>query len=177
MSTYVSWFGSWSNTLKLLGLDVDSMVKNGILDTNQQKCRKAEILVIRHFSGHPIDLSGTNQNSPYDGIDPDGQIYDVKSSKFGDTNRGCLFNTRNEYKEDIEIYYFLAFDEDFTELMYAWKVTGLKAANENWFYIGTTYMSEFNIYNMKDCEITDKIREVLNSCEFFDKIKNEKSKT
>ncbi len=160
LSTYVSRFGSWSNVLKLIGLDVDSMVEKGILDNNQQKCRKVEIMIIKHFKQASTDLSGINQNSPYDGICPDGKLYDVKSSKFRGT--GWLFNTRNEYKGKIDIYYFLAFNKDYTELVHGWKVPG-EIIKKDWFYVGMSPSdAEFTLHSMKEYDYTGKLRDILN---------------
>lgn len=103
--TYARRFGSWSNVLKLVGLDVDSIVDKGVLETNQQKARLAEIKVINHFKQRPIDLTGENCNSSCDGICPNGKTYDVKSSKIY-TGGYYRFTTRNKYKEEIELYYF-----------------------------------------------------------------------
>lgn len=38
-------FGGWQNSLKILGLDTDSLVRRGIIKTNQQKARLGEIFV------------------------------------------------------------------------------------------------------------------------------------
>ena len=55
---YYDRFGTWNNALemagldkalKLVGLDVDTMAKKGILDTSQQKARLLEMYVIEHF--------------------------------------------------------------------------------------------------------------------------------
>lgn len=92
-------FGGWQKALKLVGLDVDSMVRKGVIETEDQKARLAEILVRDSFSKESIDLSGENKLSPYDGICPNGKVYDVKSSK---------------------VQSLLAFNEDWTELLHAW---------------------------------------------------------
>ena len=105
---YYTRFGSWMGVLKLAGLDVDLMGHQ----SNRYKGRMAEIKVINHFKQHPIDLAGENQNSHCDGICPNGKTYDVKSSKLREY-KYWSFSTRNKYKEDIEIYYFLAFNEDY----------------------------------------------------------------
>lgn len=48
--TYQRRFGSWSNVLKLVGLDVEPIVKKGILETNDQKARFAEMIVRDQYS-------------------------------------------------------------------------------------------------------------------------------
>jgi len=161
-ATYQKRFGSWNNALKLVGLDVDSMTKKGVLITNQQKARLAEIKVINHFRQRPIDLAGENCRSPCDGICPNGKTYDVKSS--GSRNGTYYqFATNNKYKEEIEIYYFLAFNEDWTEPKYVWRVPG-EIVEKDIFYVGTcrACCSKFNIENMKEYDITDKFKEFQN---------------
>lgn len=158
-NTYLRHFGSWSNALKLVELDVDSMVKNGTLETSSQKARFAETIVIDHFKEHPIDLAGKNCNNPCDGVCPNGKTYDVKSSKF--YKKGYWsFGTNNKYKKEIEIYYFLAFNEDWTRLRYGWRVPGEIAGKDN-FYIGLNPSYEFDLEDMEDYDITDKLRDIL----------------
>lgn len=153
---YQDRFGSWQNALKLVGLDVDTMVKNGIIENEYQKGRFAEIIVRDHFKHHPIDLAGENKTSPYDGICPNGLIYEVKSSKLH-KNTYYLFNTRNKYKEEIEIYYFLAFNDDYTKLEYAWIVPGELVENDN-FSVGSSSYAEFNVENMNQYDITERLK-------------------
>lgn len=160
-TTYIKYFGSWSNALKLVGLDVDSMVKNGVIETNQQKARLAEIVVRNHFKKHPVDLAGKNQNSPYDGICPNGMAYDVKSSGL-DGDRWS-FSIYNICKDDIEIYYLIAFNEDYTGLEHAWRVSAWLAINKDRIRVGLNSKYELNIENMKECEITDKIKDIINN--------------
>lgn len=80
---YQKRFSSFEKAKKLVELDTESMIRKGVLDTNNyQKARLTEILVIEHFTNKgAIDLSGENCNSPIDGICPKGLEYDVKSSK------------------------------------------------------------------------------------------------
>lgn len=151
---YYTRFGSWIDVLKLAGLDVDLMG----YQSNRHKGRVAEIKVINHFKQHPIDLAGENQNSHCDGICPNGKTYDVKSSKLREY-KYWSFSTRNKYKEDIEIYYFLAFNEDYTKLKYAWRVFG-EIIEQNRFAVGLTNDYEFNIENMKEYDITDKFEDI-----------------
>jgi len=160
--TYTKRFGSWSNALKLVGLDVDSMVKNGIIETNNQKARLAELKVINHFRQHPIDLAGENCINPCDGICPNGMNYDVKSSKFYTDKMRWKFGTQNEYREEIEIYYLLGFNEDYTELKYAWRVPGEIVERDN-FIVGTNSNYEFNVENMKEYDITEKFKNIINN--------------
>lgn len=167
--TYRRHFGSWSNALKLVGLDVESMVKKGVLITEQQKARFAEMIVRDHFKKNPIDLAGENCRSPCDGICPNGKMYDVKSSKFYIDKERYSFYTNNKYRDNIEIYYFLAFNSDRTKLECAWRVPG-EIVEKNHFYVGLNPSCDVNIEDMDKYDITNNIREVLNRYGFFNKI-------
>ncbi len=162
-STYQRRFGSWNNTLKLVGMDLDTIVKQGNLKTIDQKARYAEIKVINHFKQHSIDLSGKNKKSPCDGICPNGLSYDVKSSKFYKEYKRWTFNMGNKNKDKIEIIYLLAFNEDYTKLEYAWRITGWMAIEKGTFQVGLSSSYEFHIENMKEYNITDKLRDMLES--------------
>lgn len=161
---YKRRFGSWSKALKLVELDVDTMVKKGILDTSQQKAR-LQMYVIEHFENKPIDLSGENQNSSCDGICPKGMIYDVKSSKLHSqkcyilhSQKCYIFHTRNKFREEIEYYYFGAFNSDWTKLEHIWRVPGEIVEKD--YFVANMYGGEFNIGNMKEYEITDKFKDM-----------------
>lgn len=152
-ATYRRRFRSWSNALKLVGLDVDTMVKKGILVNCDQKARKAEILVRDHFKNNPVDISGDNKNSPCDGICPNGKIYDVKSSSLLE-HKGWLFwlfNIKDKDIGNIDIYYCLAFNEDYTKLIYAWRIPGKMIKKD--FYVSLSSAKS----DMKEYEITDKL--------------------
>jgi hypothetical protein len=163
-SLYRKRFGNLSIPLRLVGLDVESMVKNGIIKTNDQKARFAEMIVRDHFKEHHIDLAGKNKCSPWDGICPNGKIYDVKSSKFH-KNKFWILKTDNKYKENIEIYYFLLFNNDWTDLKYILRVPG-KIVEKGNFYIGIQY-AKFTVDNMNKYNITEKLRDVLTKYGFF----------
>lgn len=154
-STYQTRFGSWLNALKLAGLDIDLTGRQG----DQYRGRVAEIKVINHFKQYPIDLSGENRLSPCDGICPNGKTYDVKGSKLHE-NTKYKFNTNNKYKEEIEIYYFLAFNFDWSKLEYVWRVPG-EIVEGTIFYIGLNSNYKFNIENMKEYDITYKFKDLL----------------
>jgi hypothetical protein len=138
---------------------VDSMVRDGVLITSHQKARLAEVKVIDHFKTRPIDLAGENCNNSCDGICPNGLSYDVKSSKLHKLGY-YLFNTRNKFKEKIEIYYLLGFNEYYTRIKRAWRVPGIMAESSK-FYVGVGPSYKFNIGNMKEYDITDKFREIF----------------
>lgn len=154
--TYAKRFGSWNNALRLVGLDIDTMVKQGILETENQKGRWFEIIVRDMFENRSTDLSGYNCNSPCDGICPNNKTYEAKSSGLDKEHNRWCFTIANKYKEDIQIFYFGAFNEDYTELLHVWRVPG-EIVENNKFYIGMyDSRGEFNIDNMREYEITDK---------------------
>jgi len=137
----------------LVELDVESMIKKGIVNTSNQKARLSEIIVRNHFKKYSIDLAGENCKNPFDGICPNGMKYDVKSARLNKTF--YQFVTDNEYKDEIEIYYLLAFNEDYTKLNYGWRVPG-DIIESTMFYVGTSW-ANFTIDNMKEYDITDRI--------------------
>lgn len=153
---YQSRFGSWSNTLKLVELDINSMVKKGRIETSDQKARYAEIIVINHFQQHPVDLAGENKNSSCDGICPNGKTYDVKSSTLAKDRNRYHFNTNNKYKDNIEIYYLLALNDD-GSIKCVWRIPG-EIVEKHFFHVGLNSRYEFNIENMKKYDITDKFK-------------------
>jgi len=152
---YVLHFGCWQRALKLAGLDVDSMIRKGIIETTNQKARYFELCIIK-LNKEYIDLSGENCNNPFDGICSKGKIYDAKSSKLYD-GYYYVFSTENIYREEIEYYYFGAFSSDWTKLEYVWRVPG-EMVDKDCFIIGLTKNWEHNIENMKEFEITDKFK-------------------
>lgn len=155
---YRRTFGSWTNGLIKAGLDIDLMGHQG----RAYRGRQAEIKVINHFKEHSIDLAGDNQNSSCDGICPNGKIYDVKSSKFH-KERGCyIFGTNNKLKDEIEIYYLLAFNEDYTELDYVWRVPG-EIVESSIFQVGLSPGFKFDIDAMEKYEITEKFKDIVDN--------------
>lgn len=162
VKTYEKRFGSWQKALRLVGLDIDSMVRKGILETNLQKARLFELYIKEHFEKEPIDLSGENSNSPYDGICSKGQIYDAKSSKLY-YGKYWLFQFYNIFsnikKEKIEWYYLGAFNDDYSKLLHVWRVSSKIVENDK-FYIGIEDHYKYNIKNMKKYEITEKFKDI-----------------
>lgn len=162
---YTAHFGSWGNALKMVGLDVDTMVKQGNLKTEKQKGRWVEIIVRDNFENESIDLSGNNPSSMIDGICPNGQTYEVKSSPLRVIGKwsGWTYGTGNKDKDDdieaIQWYYFAAFNEDYTELYHMWRVPG-EIVEKNTLHIGM-YGGEFNIENMAEYDITDKFKDAM----------------
>jgi len=148
--------------LKLAGLDIDTLYKKGLLkpETNQQKGRLFELIILYHFEKNPIDLSGNKYNSSCDGICPNGKIYEAKSSKLYH-GENWKYNIRNKEKENIEIFYFGGFNEDYSKLLHVWRVPGELVEGEV-FYIPIKRSGKFNIENIKEFEITEKILEILN---------------
>jgi hypothetical protein len=169
--TYRNYFGSWSAALKLVGLDVESMVKKGIIETIEQKRRFGEMIIRDHFKEYSIDLAGENCRSHCDGICPNGKNYDVKSSRFYKDYKRYEFGIKNKYKDEIEIYYFLAFNEDWTKLNYGWRIPGEFVASSA-FTVGTNLGYEFTVDNMEEYDITDELRKILDKYRYFEKIEN-----
>lgn len=162
--TYTRRFGSWQKALKLVCLDIDSMTRRGVIETLQQKGRLGEIFVIDHFNEiGSIDLSGENSNSSCDGICPKGYGYDVKTAYFGYERSCWLFNLKNTNIDKIDWFYLLAFNEDFTELLYAWRIPASDLMGEiekGRILIGLDNAYANNIKNLKEYEITEKIKPV-----------------
>jgi len=102
-------------------------------------------------------LAGENQNSPCDGICPNGMSYDVKSSKLHG-NAYYNFHTNNKYKDKIQLYYLLGFNKDYTDFNYAWRIPGWNVVEKDFLTVGLGSNYEFNIENMKEYEITDKLK-------------------
>lgn len=175
---YQKRFGSWQKALKLVGLDTDSMVRKGVVKTENQKARLAEIFVREHFDDveKVVDLSGTNCDSPFDGICPKGKIYDVKSSKLGNDRDRWIFNILNIHKDEIEWYYLLAFNGDYSELLHVWRISAWEFMEdiENGYLhigIGNNYIN--NIENMKQYDITEKFMLLFKN--WLDKIQGQVS--
>lgn len=102
--TFKTRFGNWNNALELVELDVESMIRKGVLITNQQKARLWELIILEYLGQNAIDLSGKNCASPIDGICPNGKTYDAKSSGLIDEEY-FSFNCHNKEKEEIEVFY------------------------------------------------------------------------
>ncbi len=152
---YVARFGSLENAKKLIKQDIDSKVRKGIVENNREKARLAEIFVLEHFVDEgAIDLSKKDFRNPVDGICPNKLIYDVKSSSFRD---GYYWQFALDKKNIIDFYYLLAFNGDYSELMYAWRVP--------WdFTDRISLLININkISDMKKYEITEKFKDVFDN--------------
>lgn len=150
-------FGSWTNALKIVGLDVDSMIRYDIIETTQQKARLGELFVLDSFEQiGSIDLSGQNCNSPYDGVCPHGYNYDVKTS--GLHIDYWKFDFTNIYINKIEWFYLIAFDRDYTTVVYIWRIPKSKFIEDvKKGFIDVGLKKMYNIENMKQYDITEKI--------------------
>jgi hypothetical protein len=179
VNVYIDRFGTLENAKKLVGLDIDSIVGNGIIETKDQKRRLSEILIREHFDDveKGIDLSGENCNSPYDGICPNGQTYDVKSSAFYMGHYD--FKIYNSYKDDIEWYYLLGFNKDYSGLKYVWRIPSwefMESIENGHLKIYVINDKRYNIENMKQYEITEKVMLIFKN--WLDKIQvNKKGMT
>jgi hypothetical protein len=122
-ATYQNHFGSWSNALKLVGFDVDSMVKEGNVSSSYHKARLTELLVFNSFQEKhkAVDLSGKNPNSIFDGLCPRGMSYDVKSASL--KADGLRYHFRNKEFDKIEYFYLVAVNEEYTKIYYIWLIS------------------------------------------------------
>ncbi len=155
--TYQNRFGSWTNALKIVGLDVDSMIIYNIIETTQQKGRLGELFILETFEQiGSIDLSGQNCNSHYDGVCPHGYNYDVKTS--GLHTDYWKFDFTNICINKIEWFYLIAFDRDYTTVVYVWRVPKSKFiedAKKDFIDVGPKKM--YDIENMRQYDITEKV--------------------
>jgi len=160
--TYYRRFGSWGNALKILGLDLDSMIRYGIVENSNQKGRLGELFVLESFDQiGAIDLSGKNRTRhSSDGKCPQGYDYDVKTS-------GLKMNYWRFYHVDIqyevEYFYLLAFSTNYDRVMYAWRIPTwefIKNIEKSYIDIGLSDRYEYNISNMKKYEISEQIEDV-----------------
>lgn len=143
---YIIHFGGWQKALKLVGLDVDTIVRKYIVRTTDQKARLAEMNVLANDEKMAIDLSGRNCHSRFDGISKDG-IYDVKSSKLYEEKYWRFL--LDKY---VDHYYLLAYDKDYKRLLYKWKIPG-DFTDKNFIGIGIDSRYMYNLKDMKTYEI------------------------
>lgn len=156
---YIRCFGSLEAAKKLIGQDLDSMIRRGIIGTNNQKARLAEIFVLEHFVDEgAIDLSGENRDSSIDGICPNKLMYDVKSSKL---HKDKYWSFLIDKGKDIDFYYLLAFNEDWTELLQVWRIPWNFVDESKFYYIGLNSDYEYNLENMGKYEVTVKFMDVF----------------
>jgi hypothetical protein len=164
IETYRQRFGGLNNALKLVGMDLDTRIMSGRLYTNREKGRLSEIIIIKLLGHKGIDLSGDNCSNYLDGICPNGMTYEVKSSKFYTELNSWIFGTKNRDKSDnveaIQWWYFIAFNEDYTKLLYLWRVPG-ELIETDTIIIGKSNRHKFNLENMEKYNITDKIMKIL----------------
>lgn len=158
ITPYIDQFGGFEIAKNLIGLGTDSMVRKGIIETNKQKARLAELYVLEHFVDKgAIDLSGKNFGSFADGISPKHEIYDVRSLALVGDN--WPFSLKKGYRNEIEWFYLLAFNKDWTKLLYVWRIPG-NFVDGDTINIGFSKNREYNIENMKEFEITDKFKDI-----------------
>lgn len=156
--TFMGRFGSWENAKKLVGLDIDTMVKKGYLDSNLHKERLFEIFVLEHLGVEDvIDLSGENRSSFVDGICPKGRIYDAKSSGLN----GLYWHYFLD-KLGVHFYYLGAFNKDYSELQHVWRIPGDFSIKRH-INIGIYSSCIYNIENMEKYEITPEFIEIFDN--------------
>lgn len=156
--TYRKYFGSWNKALRMVGLDIDTMIKQGAFLNKNRRGRLFEIIVKNGFEDISTDLSGERSNSPCDGICPNGKTYEAKGSKLYIIDKCWNFGIKNRYREKIEYYYFGAFNKDWTILMYVWRVPGELVDKD--YFIVNIYGGKFNIESMKKYDITNKFKDI-----------------
>lgn len=166
---YQKHFGSWNKALKLVRFDIDTRIRQGEFGTERQIGRRTEIIIKNHFKILSMDVSGENCGSYFDGICPNGQIYEVKSSKMYKSKNGEFWNfaTPNKDKDDdkeaIQWYYFVAFNENYTKILYVWRIPG-ELVEKDHFVIGTRgTRGKFCVRNMEEYNIADKFNNVISS--------------
>lgn len=169
-STY-DRLGGWQPSLKILGLDIDSLVRRGIIKTKQQKGRLGVILVVDYYKDiiGMKDITEKDYNSPYDVISSEG-TGDVKTSEF--CTAYWQFHFLNVDIYEIDWFYLLAFNENYRKLLYAWKVPIDKLHIEDAvIIIGLNIAYKCNVENMNKYEITDKIQPIFEK--WLEDIKNQ----
>jgi len=159
MGQYIRRFGSLEKAKKLVGQDMDSRARKGILDHTKQKARLAEMFVFEHFvEDGAIDLAGDSCRSHVDGICPKKQKYDVKSSSLLTRFHGSdYFLFSLDKGNAVDFYYLLGFNKDWSELLYVWRIP--------WNFFDGTHLqiNISHIPNMKKYEITEKFKCIFNT--------------
>ncbi len=148
-SIYIKRFGGLEKAKRLVGLDMDSMIKKGIVENASQKGRMAELHILEHDEKDAKDLSGENYKSFADGISKDG-IYDVKSSPLRYNNFWGF--TVDKF---VDYYYLLAYDKDYNKVLIKWKIPG-NFTNKRSIKIGINNNYMYNIENMEKYKIRNK---------------------
>lgn len=163
--TCVYRFGGWQKALKIVGLDTDSMVRKGIIETEDQKARLGEIFVLEYLKKilmrQVIDLSGENKLSRCDGRYSEVN-YDAKTASFDGSH--WHFALQNDNIDEIEWFYLLAFDKDYTKLPFAWRIPALdlmRDIDKGFIHIGLNDDYNNNLENLKEYEITGKIKPIF----------------
>jgi hypothetical protein len=169
LSSYVRHFGNWNEALKLVGMDLDTRVVQGHLETESERGRYAELIIKEMFDNRGKDVSGENRLSPFDGICPNSQTYEVKSSALL-FQLYWIFGAGNKDKDDdieaIQWYYFVAFNKYYTKILHIWRVPG-EIVNKIKINVWVCGNTEFNVDNMKEYDIIDKLKKINKLKKFF----------
>lgn len=165
-STYINHFGTWTNALKLAGLDADTLVKKGMMECSYHKGRAFEMIINKSFKKDSSDLSGQNCNSPFDGMCPKGYNYDAKSSKLKTSvtngSKGWFFHFRNKRINEIQYFILGGFNEDYTKLLHVWMIPLSLVNGRDTVYIGQSSIDKFKNYEISDrCIDLDKLTESI----------------
>ncbi len=172
-NNYLHRFGSWTNALKIAGLDVDNLVKNNQINIDScesYKGRLFELTILKSFKNNgAVDCSSKNYQSPFDGICPKGYRYDAKSSKLqliSKYAKGWRFSIQNKNKELTQYYIFGAFDEHFKKLMFVWLVPNDFLRGRYAIvimYNKTSRMEKYNIINKCNIDIFKEKEIIINN--------------
>lgn len=159
-TTYSRIFGSLEKAKELISLDIDSVIKKGIIETTNQKGRSFELKVLKYLGENTLDLAKDSYNSPCDGIFED-HTYDAKSSKLHN-GKYWLLRFENMQKDFIQTYYLGLYDKNFEKLLYVLKIHAcdfVKVIEKGYVYIGIVdSYYEFNIDNMWQYNITEEFK-------------------
>jgi hypothetical protein len=140
------------NALKLLSLDIDSMIKKGIFSDTNQKGRQAELHIAENDEKDGTDLSGENCLNHIDGISKNNEPYDVKGSKLYDRYGGYWQFVIDKF-EDVNFYYLIGYDKERKNILHKWKISSYDFIDIDYLVIGNNNSWRYNLENMKEFEL------------------------
>lgn len=149
-ATYQREFGSWNNALAMAGYKLNDHIT---------RARQGEIQTISEFKTEGmIDLSGQNRNSTCDGICPQGEMFDTKSSSLIKLHGywGWGFNVTISQLEEADYLFLRAYkDKDFTKKpLHIWRVPIEFIDNRAKIFIyKDNRLDLYNVDNMKKYEV------------------------
>jgi hypothetical protein len=118
-ATIIRRFKTFENARRLAGIDIKLC--------NYDKGRQAELSVLNlPEMKNAVDVSGENANSVYDGIDENGNPYDVKSASlvYKNTLNSILCSWQFKFKPYEKSKYFICEGYDFKHenVIHRWKI-------------------------------------------------------